>query len=78
MKIDGPPATIEGISAPCLCFRESGRIALCYYCDGSNGCKRIWMDYCAMLQLSYSDVTHYAEIDIENMWDEVNFLGQEE
>lgn len=76
VKHDGPPPTIEGLSAPCLCFRESGRIALCYYCDGANGNQKIWIDNSAMLHISYSDITHYAEIDIENMWNEIIFLHQ--
>lgn len=78
MKQDGPPSTIEGLSAPCLCFRESGRIALCYYCDGSSGHEKMWVDNSAILQISYSDITHYAEIDIDNMWDEINFLTSKE
>lgn len=72
IKEHGTPSTIEGLSNPCLCFRKSGHIALCRYCDGSDIRSKGWVSSYAVGCIYYSDITHYVEFDIESMWDTVN------
>lgn len=78
VKKHGVPLTTEGLSNPCLCFRSCGSIALCRYCDGSIYGLKGWIDNAVYAKTYYTDVTHYIEFEIGDMWSAVNQMAMHE